>query len=120
MEHHKRNAVVAGKHLNAKATNQMYNYNGGEFATGQNAASLRIGVYVKYISVWLKYIPPERLLIVKSEDYYKHSEEVVQDIAKFAAGASTTSGFAASPDDDDDASPDAARIERVFSGRRLS
>jgi hypothetical protein len=74
---------VDGVKLSGPDSNAALLYNGGIFGTSQNPASIRNGVYIKWIELWLKYIPRERLLIFKAIDFYQHEDEVLQDIRRF-------------------------------------
>eukprot|EP00039_Didymoeca_costata_P004550 m.74133 g.74133 ORF g.74133 m.74133 type:complete len:373 (-) comp12448_c0_seq2:1024-2142(-) len=41
------------------------------------------GLYATFLEVWLRYIPSSRIMLIKSEEYYKHSRKVLERFFKF-------------------------------------
>lgn len=56
----------------------------------QNFSYLSRGIYVVQLAEWLKYFPRERILIIKSEDFDRDTEEVFQEVQGFLGIPETT------------------------------
>ena len=85
-EHYGHMRDVNGSRLSKGLQKRMMMYPVGYYAGMFNIDAVRRGVYSAWLAMWLKFIEPERLLLIDSYDYFKHPDEVIADVDTFVTG----------------------------------
>lgn len=55
----------------------------GNLHSKLNFSYLDQGLYYKHLANWIKYFPKEQILILESEQFFKHPEEITNQVFKF-------------------------------------